>query len=382
MHEWAENQLSIDPSGPLDESLKSLPAKWAVYAMADQHDKPIQLLSVKNLRASVKRRLNEPVEENTKKVDYRAVVRKIFWKRVDSHFESDLNYLQAAKEIFPDSYRKLVSARRAWFVQINPDAPHPRWTRTDLPSKSSISFGPILEKGQAARLVELIEDLFDLCRYHNVLVQSPQGSACAYKDMHKCPAPCDGSISMLQYKNLIHWSIDTLTNPAEEIEDQTDRMKSAAQNLKFEQAEKIKQFVEGLKSLRKNEYRALRRVEDFRYVTLQPGSGKGKARLFAITPEWSRCVAEIAEQPKNLCTTLPDLISIKQSADSIQISEDALDNIAILTRHLIGSKSTTTFIHASELSDQAILSAYKQLQKQPEVAEPVEEEGVITELNV
>ena len=48
---------AFDPAEDFEKWLKHIPARWAVYLMRDASDSPVQLLCVKNLRASLKRRL-------------------------------------------------------------------------------------------------------------------------------------------------------------------------------------------------------------------------------------------------------------------------------------------------------------------------------------
>src|SRR5207244_13517095 len=136
---------------------------------------------------------------------YREVVRKIYWKRVDSGFEADWVYYEAARQLFPDSYRGMVGFRPACFIHVNPETNFPRYTKTIDLAKRGELLGPIEDKHAAGTLIELVEDAFDLCRYYNILVQAPHGRACAYKEMGKCPAPCDGSIDMDQYRLMIRW---------------------------------------------------------------------------------------------------------------------------------------------------------------------------------
>src|SRR5439155_16195446 len=119
------------------------------------------------------------------------------WRRVDSAFEADVVYLAAARELFPRTYRGMIGFRPAWFVHVNPEHNFPRYVKTiDATTRAGLLLGPLEDKHDAARLIEIIEDSFDLCRYYHVLVEAPNAMACAYTQMGKCPAPCDGSISM------------------------------------------------------------------------------------------------------------------------------------------------------------------------------------------
>ena len=223
-----DSEASFEPAGDFEAFLKQTPAKWAVYLFADANDQPVQLLCVKNLRYSLKRRLGgdrsaeeKPEGETTplsRKIDYREIVRKIYWRRVDSAFEADWVYHAIARQVFPQTYQGMVGFRPAWFIHVDPEAKFPRYTKTIRPAeKPGVYVGPVEDKHAAARLMELIEDAFDLCRYYNVLIEAPRGRACAYKEMGKCPAPCDGSISMEQYRRMIEWSAKTLADPREMI---------------------------------------------------------------------------------------------------------------------------------------------------------------------
>src|SRR5438067_6861864 len=142
------HHLDFTPTSNFEDFLKESPAKWTVYLMSDERDAPVQLLCVKNLRASLKRRLggDEPVGP-TRKVNYRDIIRRIYYRRVDSAFEADWVYLLAAREIFPQTYRGMVGFRPAWFVHVNPHTKFPRYIKTiNLASQTGTYFGPLEEK--------------------------------------------------------------------------------------------------------------------------------------------------------------------------------------------------------------------------------------------
>src|SRR5689334_14877296 len=93
-----DHHAEFDPVGDFDAFLKNVPAKWVVYLLADADDRPVQLLCVKNLRYSLKRRLggDEATLGLSRRVNYREIVRRVHWRRVDSAFEADWLYYEAA----------------------------------------------------------------------------------------------------------------------------------------------------------------------------------------------------------------------------------------------------------------------------------------------
>lgn len=365
--DWYEHQVHIPQGSDLESVLRQLPARWGVYLMSDQHHRPVQLLAVRNLRASVKRRLSCSVDQTGpgRRIDYRSVVHHIQYRRVDSSLECDLVYLQAARQAFADSYRQLLRLRSVWFVHIDPQSPFPRWVyREDPFVESGLIFGPIPEKTSAQRWVELIEDAFDLCRYYHILVQAPHGSACAYKDMQRCPAPCDGSVSMQQYRALVEWSVRTVTDPESEIIPQTSRMQEAASELKFEIAGRIHQFIEQLRALRSGEFGQLRLFSDFRYVTLQPGPHKNDVKLFVVTPAGAEGLMCLRDEPNDLMIQSDSLIDVTRSWDRSEITRRFdPQRLSIVVKHLFSRKSEGLFLHGDKLSDAELIRGYRQLVK-------------------
>jgi excinuclease UvrABC nuclease subunit len=379
-----DQQIDFDPSADFEAFLRQAPAKWAVYLFADADDNPLQLLCVKNLRYSLKRRLQGETISLTKRIDYREIVRKIHWRRVDSAFEADWVYHDIARQIFPESYQGMVGFRPAWFIHVDPDADFPRYVKTiKLTEKPGVYVGPLEDKHAAARLIELIEDAFDLCRYYNILLEAPHGRACAYKEMGKCPAPCDGSISMEQYHRMIEWSAATLADPSEMIHQQNDRMKQAAAELRFETAAKIKAFIDQLSQLGKGAFRHAGLLHDFAYITLQPGPTGGSAKLFLILPGLIEEIADILTEPDRPSELLRTIFTLAGEFSQSTLDTPAVERIGIVAHHLFSPKrSQGVFLPVSELADpsgKAFLKAYRTVAK-VEQPEEVEAEGVVKEL--
>lgn len=375
-----DQHLAYDPAQDLECFLKLVPAKWVVYLFADADDQPVQLLCVKNLRASLKRRLGgEEMIGPSRKVNYRELVRRVYWRRVDSAFEADLVYLEIARRVFPRSYRGMVGFEAAWFVHVNPENNFPRYVKTiDLSRPGGVYLGPLQDKHAAARLIETIEDSFDLCRYYNILVEAPRGRACAYKEMGKCPAPCDGSISLEQYRRMIGWSIETATAPENEIEGQTRRMQAAAEDLNFEAAAKIRQHIEQLSQFGKGPFRYVRRLEDLRYLALQHGPRSGTAKVFVITPGGVEEVAGLIAPPDRPSDLLRHVLD--RSSARPDRSEEGAERIGVVTDHLFRARKVSgVFLPVDELEERAFAKAWKELQKQ-KGHEDSEDEGVVKEL--
>lgn len=367
------DHADFDPAGNLESFLKSVPARWVVYLLSDAGGQPVQLLCVKNLRASLKRRLggDEPVGP-TRKVNYRDVVRCVSWRRVDSIFEADWQYFEAARVLFPDTYGGMSGFRKTWWICVNSHATHPRYTRTNDPTDATANhFGPVGEKHAAEKLVQQIESLFDLCRDYRILTQSPNAGPCAWKQMNRCVGPCDGTISLEAYRQLIAHSTQVLADPAAAIEQETQRMRKAAEALAFESAAGIKQFVEGLAQLTKGPARHLRRLEQFRYLAVQPGPKSGQVKLFLVGPGRIDEVAGLIDAPGRASDLLRYILALDATPHPA-INEAAAERMSVVAAQLFSARDRGVFIHLDDLTDRTLTRAVKMLLKQD--IDPVSED--------
>jgi excinuclease ABC subunit C len=379
-----DRKVPFDPAADFDAFARDVPAKWVVYLMSDADARPVQLLCVKNLRYSVRRRLGGAEEVATgpsRRVNYREIVRHVAWKRVDSAFEADVAYLEAARQFFPSTYLGMAGLRPAWFVHVNSDAQFPRYTKTtDLGIQTGQLFGPIEDKNAAAQFIEDVSDWFDLCRYYHILIEAPLGKACAYKEMGKCPAPCDGSISMDQYRRLIEWSMRAIVEPQELIREQTSRMQAAAKELRFETAAKIKSYIDSLSAIGKGPLRHLRRLRDFNFLSIQHGPRDGQAKVFLITPGRIDEIAGVPFEPDRPSDLLRLALELIAERVASSVDPAGAERIGIVSHHLFAPKAAQgVFLPLDSINEQSISKAYRDLRKQ-KPPEEVDQEGVVKEL--
>ena len=354
----------------------ALPAKWCVALLCDASGEPLQLMCAKNLRATLKRRLELPDETvaslPTKRVDYRELVRSVRWRRVDGEFEMDLAYVDAARACFATHWRRLVPERSAHFVACDADAPAPDFVRDTTPLMAGSVFGPFADRAKADRWADAIRDAFDLCRYRNILAQAPHGKACAYKQMNKCRAPCDGSIAMDAFRVNVRAAINAARDPTATVARMTEQMKRHAANLEFEQAGKTKSLAATIAALGDGVFKGVRPIEQFRYVTVQPGPRKGTAKLFLVTLDG---VAELAA----ICAETTPIADVESVIDRALVARSPWPADVLLGTicfHLAGAKSSARFVERNRLdadSLHALLKAAMKTETKEADAEPVRE---------
>ena len=260
-------------------ALEKIPARWCVALIAGEDDLPIQILCTKNLRRSLVNRLS-PGEASikTKRVDLAAIARRVFFTRVDGTLEMELLYHRAVAAMFAKDWRRLLADRPMQFVHVDAESPFPGYSRVDrLTDRPGIFLGPMLSRSRADAFVEKIRTAFDLCRYPDVLAKSPNGRACAYKEMKQCAAPCDGTVSMDVYRKDVRASLGVISNETAVMCETEEAMRQAASRQAFEEANKFKRRLATVRSIER-----VRSINDFRFLVIDRGASRGLVKLLVI----------------------------------------------------------------------------------------------------
>ena len=268
------------PLGP--EELKSLPGRRGVFLLEGPGGEPILLATAANIRARMRFRLAAPDEKPSKRVDLRAVAARLRWKLTHSHFETDWQFLELARVIYPGRYKQLLSFRPAWFVHVDPEDAFPwfRPTRRAQPGRGR-HFGPFPDRRSPGRFIEILQDVFGLCRSERSLRRG--GSGCVYAQMGRCRAPCRGRTSMDEYRRIVADACRCAEGARQPVRLalEAEMRRLAAEKL-YEQAGECKARLERLEELGREEFRHVGPIERFQYVLVQPGPSRRKAKVFFV----------------------------------------------------------------------------------------------------
>jgi DNA polymerase-3 subunit epsilon len=361
-----------DPAHALTDQLRAIPAKPCVGLFLNDQLAPLQLVTSKNLRALLRRRLaDDDSEEPSRRVDYRSSLRGVRWRIVCGAFEADCVYLQTVRRAFADRWRSMLPARESWWVACDADG-HPPSIRRVPASKlepHARSYGPFVERSRADRWIESVVDAFDLCRYSNILARAPNGEACVYKQLNRCDAPCDGSVSMQSYRDRLWASLDDLDRPESVTIRLTREMQHHASQLAFEQAAAVKTRLDRLVRLARGEPN-VGRVDALSFVTVQPGPRAGVARLFLVD---ARSATELAafvsdQVDPAFADRLLDHLhgAFRSRAPSESIQPDA-DHLAIVAHHVSTPKPEARWLPGARLTREKLIDAIGEVCRAEEV---------------
>jgi len=275
--------LSADAAGDLRGRL---PTHGGVYVLSDESDRPVQLAACESLRRVLWGRLDpeRPAEEGPR-ADLRPVVRRIRYEPTFSQFETALTFHRIARRLHPDDYMDLCSFSPVWFARVGPDERLPRFvpvTRVD-PDPARVTIGPFPTRIACARFIEQIEDLFDLCREYHILEQTPDGQACAYADMGRCPAPCDGSIPLDAYRRTVADAARFAAGQREAVvAGWTGQMQAAADARDYETAARFKTRLDRAGKPTGGDACLVDDMRRFDYLIIQRGGGRSKIKPFYV----------------------------------------------------------------------------------------------------
>ncbi|GGA66798.1 hypothetical protein GCM10011507_17870 [Edaphobacter acidisoli] len=225
------------------ELLSSIPAKPGVFALcgARAEDQPY-LTRTADLRRRM-RRLLDPPESQSKRLNLRDKVARIEYTVTGSEFESQLVLYQAAAALLGHTEaRRRLKLHTPYFLRITMANAHPRVYTTNRLSKRGLAemYGPFPSRLAAERYSDAVLDLFKLRRCVEDLEPYPEHPGCVYGEMKKCLEPCKMACTPEQYaaeSEAVKRFFDTRGESM--ISDLTRQRDEAAQEMEFERAASI-----------------------------------------------------------------------------------------------------------------------------------------------
>jgi len=357
---------AAETPGPNEAIDKLLPGGGGIYLLTDADDRVIQLASAGHLRRALRTRLRPPtaLEDgqvsvvSRRRADLSQIVRRIWWRTAHSGFEIMYQYWRIARHLMPQTYLKQIAFGPSWFVHVDPAARTPCFiVGKTLRAPPGIDLGPMATQQDATRLVQILQDGFDLCRYDHILEQTPHGQPCAYFDMGKCPAPCNGSIPLSAYHEQIAAALAFACGQREPHYLRWERqMREAAGRMAFEQAAAVKQRLERARAIEHRAYTLARPVEAFNYLIIQRGGGRTRIKPFfvragRIRPEATVKLKDVDAATADWVREMTELPAPQGSeAMDEQLDRQEVSEQIWLVSHFLFKKETPgLFIHTSHL---------------------------------
>jgi len=196
-----EHVVDFTP-GQADEILRTIPAEPGVFALcgARKEDAPY-LTQTADLRRRM-RRLLDPPESQSKRLNLREKVARIEYCVTGSAFESSLLLYQASAAHFGyTEARRRLKLHTPYFLRMTMENAFPRVYSTNKLSKRGLAqmYGPFPSRLAAERYCDAVLDLFKLRRCYEDLAPYPDHPGCVYGEMNKCIEPCKQACTPQEY---------------------------------------------------------------------------------------------------------------------------------------------------------------------------------------
>src|SRR5271156_5683504 len=185
-----------------DEILRSIPAQPGVFALRGPRaeDAPY-LTQTTDLRRRM-RRLLDPPESQSKRLNLREKVASIEYCVTGSRFESSLVLYDATAALFGyTEARRRLKLHTPYFLRMTIENAFPRVYSTNKLSKRGLAqmYGPFPSRLAAERYCDAVLDLFKLRRCYEDLAPYPEHPGCVYGEMNKCIEPCKQACTPEEY---------------------------------------------------------------------------------------------------------------------------------------------------------------------------------------
>lgn len=238
------------PGKSLREKILGLPDSPGVYMYLNRFGKVIYVGKAKRL----KRRVSSYFNRRHDSVRTNLLVRNIVDMRfIVVHTEEDALHLENAmiKEYQP-RYNVLLKDDKSypWIVVTN--EPYPRVFMTREKGVHGRYYGPYANPGAARVVLQLIRDIYPLrsCRHtiNAEAVAKQKLRLCLDYHIGKCGGPCRGLVSVEEYAEHIKRVRQILNGETVSLENMLkEEMSRLAEDLKFEEAQQIKEKYEAVK---------------------------------------------------------------------------------------------------------------------------------------
>ena len=236
----------------IEEELKKLPAKPGVYIMHDENDTIIYVGKAIILRNRVRSYFRESTPHT---VRINQMIKRIKWFEyvvTDSDLEAFVLENNLIKEHQP-KYNTLLKDDKTYpYIKVTVNEDFPRIISTRIVKNDKAKYyGPYVSANAVTETIELLKKTYNIRSCNKVMSEAKENfDDCLYYHIHRCDAPCKKLISKEKYAENVNKVIDFLNgNNKDVINDLTNKMNDASEELDFEKAAEYRDLISSVKQV-------------------------------------------------------------------------------------------------------------------------------------
>lgn len=234
------------------EELNKLPKSPGVYIMHDKNDEIIYVGKAINLHSRVRSYFRENVGRGPWIDRMISLIAYFEYIVTDSELEALVLENNLIKEHHPKYNTMLMDDKTYPYIKVTIDEDYPRVLMSrEMKKDRSRYFGPYTSAAAVKNTIELINKLYKLrtCTIKPVFGKKSGDRACLNYHIEQCMAPCNGNISVEEYRKSVDKAIDLLNgNIAPICKELEAQMNAASEAMDFENAATYRDLLESVKA--------------------------------------------------------------------------------------------------------------------------------------
>lgn len=254
--------MSLDNSIPQDNSLaaekvRTFPQTPGVYLMKDAAGRVIYIGKAKNLRARAGSYFLQAAAEDPRTEKLVPEIRDIDYLEAKSEIDALLMEARLIKDILPKYNRELRDSKTFPYLEINMREDFPRVGFTRQPKgRGTKLYGPFGSPRQLRGAIQVLQKIFKF-RTCSLDIEAEDKRwrwfrPCLLHSIEQCTAPCNLRITKEAYRKQIRRLQQVLDGNKESLLGEMAKdMETAAKELRFEEAARLRDEIELLEALDK-----------------------------------------------------------------------------------------------------------------------------------
>ncbi|MCR4904117.1 MAG: excinuclease ABC subunit UvrC [Butyrivibrio sp.] len=269
----------------VQEELKKLPNQPGVYIMRDSNDTIMYVGKAVNLHNRVRSYFRKIVGRGPQIDMMVKQIARFEYIVTDSELEALVLENNLIKENSPRYNTMLKDDKTYPYIKVTVNEDYPRILFSRLMKKDKAKyFGPFTSAAAVKDTIELINKLYQLRTCNRSLpkdigVERP----CLNYHMKRCCGPCTGYVSKEDYRQRIDKALDFLNgNYGVIIDDLTQKMEQASEEMEFEQAAHYRDLLNSVKMVAQKQKMTDSAMEDKDIVALAADDKDAVVQVFFV----------------------------------------------------------------------------------------------------
>ncbi|HIE16992.1 MAG TPA: excinuclease ABC subunit UvrC [Dehalococcoidia bacterium] len=338
---------------PINEQLKTLPAKPGVYLFKDNQGKVIYVGKAASLRHRL-RAYFSPSTNLSPKLQ-RLVARIADFESIvtDSEQEALILECNLIKKFRPSYNVRLKDDKTFPYLKIDlkNDWPSVRITRR-FHKNGDRYFGPYASAGSLRQTLRLIKKIFPF-RSCTRNITGKEIKPCLEYHIHRCLGPCTGAVSKEEYHEVIRQVILFLEGKQEVVlRDLRQKMKQASEHLQFEKAALLRDQIRAIEKVIEGQKIAVTVRGDQDAIALAQTKDLAYVEIFFIRSnkligrDYILLDGIHDETPQQIMTSfVKQYYTTASSIPPLLLLQHPVDEPAVITRWLTSQRGAPVKLH-------------------------------------